>query len=130
VDPITREGIYFALLSAQWAADAIGSDAAEPWRQYVERVRQEIGRELARAARVRQQFFRPQFTRLLIDALRHSASVRAVMADLVSGEQGYADLKWRLAKTLQIGLASRLLFSGTSRRTAPDAGRTEPCPPA
>jgi flavin-dependent dehydrogenase len=28
VDPITREGIYFALLSAQWAADAILSGAA------------------------------------------------------------------------------------------------------
>ena len=35
------------------------------------------------AARLKSRFFRPGFTRLLIDALRHSASVRTVMADLV-----------------------------------------------
>src|SRR2546422_5845440 len=51
VDPITREGIYFALLSGQWAADALLSDAANPSRCYAERVRDEIAAELARAAR-------------------------------------------------------------------------------
>jgi geranylgeranyl reductase family protein len=111
VDPITREGIYFALLSAQWAAEAIATQGTSSWRHYAARVREEIGSELALAARLKRRFFRPRFTRLMIDALRHSASVREVMADLVSGDQGYAHLKWRLAKTLQVGFASRLLFS-------------------
>jgi geranylgeranyl reductase family protein len=113
VDPITREGIYFALLSAEWAADTITT--ARSWQQYAARVREEIGGELALAARLKSRFYRPHFTRLLIDALRRSASVRDVMADLVSGEQGYRDLKWRLAKTLQIGLASRVFFSRIRR---------------
>ena len=111
VDPITREGIYFALLSGQWAADALVSGAANPSRGYAERVRDEIAAELARAARFKAGFFRPQFTRLMTDALRHSAGVRAVMADLVTGHQSYAGLKWRLAKTLEAGLAWRLLRS-------------------
>ena len=108
VDPITREGIYFALLSGQWAADALLSGAADPSRRYAERVRDEIATELARAARFKAGFFRPQFTRLMTDALRHSAGVRAVMADLVTGQQSYTGLKWRLAKTLEVGLAWRL----------------------
>ena len=115
VDPITREGIYFALASAAWAADAIASGVSDSWRHYATRVREEIGGELARAARLKHRFFRPHFTRLMIDALRHSASVREVMADLVSGHQGYSGLKWRLAKTLQVGMASRLLLSAAGR---------------
>jgi flavin-dependent dehydrogenase len=110
VDPITREGIYFALLSAQWAADAILSGAATAAQSYARRVREEIGADLARAARFKEVFFRPRFTRLLIDAIQHSAGIRAVMADLVAGQQDYSGLKWRLIKTLRPGLAARLLW--------------------
>jgi len=78
-------------------------------------VRQDIGVELAGAARLKSRFFQPAFTRLVIDALRQSASIRAVMGDLVSGRQGYSDLKWRLVKTLQLGLAARL-FAGRAHR--------------
>jgi geranylgeranyl reductase family protein len=109
VDPITREGIYFALLSAQWAADALASGDDQASTRYAERVRAGIGSELARAARFKAGFFRPRFTRLMIDALRHSAPIRHVMADLVAGCQPYAGLKWRLAKTLEFGLAWRLI---------------------
>ncbi len=111
VDPLTREGIYFALASAQWAAEAIGADRhVAPWHAYAARVRHELGHELAIAARLKRRFFRPQFTRLLVEALRRSASVRAVMADLVAGEQPYGTLKRRLVKTLHVGLAARLLL--------------------
>jgi len=116
VDPITREGIFFALQSAVFAADALSSSSPVPARMFAERVRQEIGVELARAARYKAGFFHPYFTHLLMDALRSSQRVRAVMADLVAGVQGYADLKWRLAKTLEVGLAWRLLGSLAGRQ--------------
>ena len=109
MDPITREGIYFALLSAQWAADALASGDNQASTRYAERVRADIGIELARAARFKASFFRPRFTRLMIDALRHSARIRAVMADLVAGSQPYAGLTWRLAKTFELGVAWRLI---------------------
>jgi geranylgeranyl reductase family protein len=126
VDPITREGIYFALLSAQYAADAILSGAAEAPQTYTRRVRGDIGADLGRAARVKELFFRPRFTRLLIDALQHSARIRSVMADLVAGQQDYAGLKWRLVKTLRPGLAARLV---TGCFTAPlSTGTAEPSP--
>jgi geranylgeranyl reductase family protein len=110
VDPITREGIYFALLSGEWAANAIVSDDTLKSRRYTEQVRDEIGVDLGHAARFKAAFFRPRFTRLLIDALRQSSAIRSVMADLVAGRQGYSDLKCRLARTLELGLAGRLII--------------------
>ena len=108
VDPITREGIYFALRSGQHAADALGGDDAS--RAYDLRLRSEIYPELMRAARLKEGFFRGTFTHLLVDALRHSARVRDVMADLVAGRQPYATLKRRLIATLEVRLAWRLLL--------------------
>jgi geranylgeranyl reductase family protein len=107
VDPITREGIFFALQSAAFAADAVASP--NPARAYTERVQDEIASELVRAARLRELFFEPRFTRLLIDALQRSAAIREVMASLIAGTQSYRTLKWRLVRTLEAGLALRAL---------------------
>ena len=63
--------------------------------------------ELRRAAHLKDAFFQPRFTRLLIDALRRSAPIRSVMADLVAGAQSYRGLKWRLVRTLEIGYAAK-----------------------
>jgi len=109
VDPITREGIYFALESAVMAADALTGAGPAPERQYQDRVRAEIGEDLARAARYKHGFFRPRFTALLVEALRTSPGVRGVMADLVAGTQRYEGLKWRLLKTMELGLVWRWL---------------------
>ncbi len=107
VDPITREGIYFALASAEWVADALMGPA--PAQAYAARVRDEAVPELARAARLKAGFFRPAFTALLMRALQQSPAVRGVVADLVAGRQSYATLKWRLLGTLEFGLAWRVL---------------------
>jgi geranylgeranyl reductase family protein len=112
VDPITREGIFFALQSAVAAADAIASAAPNPSDEFSLRVRDEIGSDLARAARFKAGFFQPRFTRLLVSALGSSQKIRGVMADLVAGTQNYRGLKWRLAGTMEIGLAWKLLTQG------------------
>jgi len=109
VDPITREGIYFALLSGQWAAETMASGGLQAHREYHARVGDEIVPELSRAARYKAGFFRPSFTRLLVDALEQSAGVRALMGSLVAGTQPYKSLKWSLARTAEVGLAWRLL---------------------
>jgi geranylgeranyl reductase family protein len=128
VDPLTREGIYFALVSAAWAADAIASGDRESWRQYAERVRGEIGAELAMAARMKQRFYRSTITRLMIHGLRQSASIRAVLVDLIAGRQGYKGLKWRLLKTRQVRLVTRLLGSRISPPAGDDTSEPSPRP--
>jgi flavin-dependent dehydrogenase len=117
VDPITREGIYFALLSGQLAAEAIS--AGRPPSEYASRVRGEIGEELVRAAQLKAGFFRPAFNHLLLRALRTSPAIRGVMADLVAGVQPYRTLTWRLLKTLEVGLAFRAILSGRRSLGAP-----------
>lgn len=112
VDPITREGIFFALQSASFAAAALADGGPAC---YEERVRDDIGSELLRAAQLKAGFFTPRFTRLLIDALTASARVREVMADLIAGAQGYRGLERRLAGTFEIGLAARLAWYALRR---------------
>jgi geranylgeranyl reductase family protein len=96
VDPITREGIYFALRSAACAAVALGGSNPQ---EYCTMIRDEIHAELSRAAALKRRFFGPRFTRLLIRALQRSPRVRLVMADLVAGEQTYGGLRRRLLAT-------------------------------
>jgi geranylgeranyl reductase family protein len=100
VDPITREGIFFALQSAGIAADALLDRGTAPDR-YVERVRDEIHSELVRAARMKARFFQPHFIDMLLRGLNRSGRIRAVMADLVAGNQTYAGLRRRLLRTLE-----------------------------
>jgi len=109
VDPITREGIYFALRSSALAADALLSGARDPGAAYNSMLRDDIVPELAAAARLKAGFFRPRFTRLMMRALSESSDVRAVMADLVAGAQSYRTLKWRLLKTFELRFACELV---------------------
>jgi geranylgeranyl reductase family protein len=113
VDPITREGIYFALRSGQLAADALGG--TDPARIYAAAVRDELCAELRRAARLKAAVFEPRFTRLLVEALERSASIRRVMIDLIAGRQSYKRLKRRLLATLEIGLMWSLFISRGTR---------------
>jgi flavin-dependent dehydrogenase len=107
VDPITREGIFFALGSGQSIADALL--AGDPSARYTAQLRDGAIAELSRAARLKAGFFRPAFTGLMMRALMESGAIRSVMADLVAGRQDYASLKWRLLKTFELGLAWRAL---------------------
>ena len=110
VDPITREGIFFALESADLAARALlgpGSAAA-----YLRLLRQDVLRELHKAARMKSRFFASSFNVLLVDALRRSGRIRRIMGDLVSGEQTYRGLRRRLLMTGEVRLAFEYLRLG------------------
>ena len=103
VDPITREGIFFALQSGGFAAESLIAQA-DPARGYRQRLRDEIYPELLRAARLKARFYRPAFIGLLVHALQRSERIREVMGDLVAGEQPYESLRARLLKTCEFGL--------------------------
>ena len=103
VDPITREGIYFALRSGDLAADGLLM-ARDPATRFTAAIRDEVHAELARAARLKARFFRPRFIDLLLRALQSSAPIASVMGDLVAGRQTYRGLRRRLLSTLELRL--------------------------
>jgi flavin-dependent dehydrogenase len=113
-DPITGEGIYFALRSATVLAETLretGSPAAYPSRAL-----EDFGRELNKAAALRDRFFAPALSRRMIAYARRSAAIRNVLADLVLGEQGYLSLKRRL---LRVG--PRFLLEAAAAKLFPAA---------
>ena len=110
VDPITREGLYYALASAQLAATSLLQDHAS--RRYLEGLRGGIHDELRKAARMKNRFFRSAFTGLLIRALQRSPAIRHLMAGLVSGTQTYAGLRRRLLLTGEVRLAAEYALQG------------------
>jgi flavin-dependent dehydrogenase len=113
VDPITREGIYFALRSGDIAADSLLS-GRDPAARYAAQIRDEVHAELARAARLKARFFRPRFIALLMRALQSSAPIADVMGDLIAGRQTYRGLRRRLLSTLEL----RLMFDFYRRSAA------------
>jgi flavin-dependent dehydrogenase len=95
-DPITGEGIYYALRSAIVLAETLLSDGSPA--RYPERAVAAFGRELLKAASIQDRFYAPGFARRMIRYASRSAAIREVMGDLVLGEQGYLDLKRRLLR--------------------------------
>jgi len=96
VDPITGEGIYYALRSALVLADTLrvaGSAA-----RYPERALEDFGRELLKAAALSDRFYAPGFSRRMIAYAAQSQAIRNVLGDLVLGDQGYVGLKRRLLR--------------------------------
>jgi len=113
-DPITGEGIFFALRSAMVLAQTLresGSPAGYPARAL-----EDFGRELNKAAVLRDRFYSPGLARRMIAYAGRSRAIRGVLADLVLGEQGYLSLKRRLLRT-----GPRFLLETATSRLFPAA---------
>ncbi|MBI4640087.1 MAG: NAD(P)/FAD-dependent oxidoreductase [Candidatus Tectomicrobia bacterium] len=94
VDPITGEGIYYALRSAELFADSLQEGDLGSYR---ERLKGDLLPELTKAAHLYKRFYDPQNIRNMLRLSARSSTVRAILGDLVLGDQGYLTLKRRLA---------------------------------
>lgn len=95
-DPITGEGIYPALASAEALARALL--AGEGPQAYPARLLAGCGEELVRAAQLRARFYAPGFARRMIRYAALNAGVREVLGELMLGDRGYRGLKRRLLR--------------------------------
>ena len=99
-DPVTGEGIYYALRSAELFADAYLS--GEPLN-YERLWRVDFGRELQRASQMRRKFYGnfwgAPFTERMIEFARGHRGIRKILGKLVAGDQGYTNLKKKLARS-------------------------------
>ena len=99
-DPVTGEGIYYALRSAELFAEAYLKSAAE---NYEKLWRADFGGELKRASQMRRRFYGnfwgAPFTDRMIEFARGHRGIRKVLGQLVAGDQGYVNLKKKLARS-------------------------------
>jgi flavin-dependent dehydrogenase len=102
VDPITGEGIYYAIRSGDLAARAILAGRPDTYAEAVER---DFAHDLHLGSRLASRVFTGRFlfgaipTRM-VQFTRYSPSFRSVMQDLFAGTQGYHDLGRRLWRNL------------------------------
>ena len=97
-DPITGEGIFYALRSAALLAQTLLAEGSPA--RYPERVLADFGRDLSKAAALKRRFYAPGFAGRMVRYAGRSPAIRAVLGDLVLGQQGYVGLKRRLLRTL------------------------------
>lgn len=98
VDPITGEGLYYALRSGDILAGALADGRPE---EYPARVRADFSADLEFATRVARRLYRKRFlggavTLRMIQFADRSATFRQLLRDVFAGAQDYRSLKRRL----------------------------------
>jgi flavin-dependent dehydrogenase len=107
VDPITGEGLYYALRSGDLLAQALVEGAPQ---EYPERLRTAFSADLEFAANIAKKVFRGNFvggaiTTRMVQLLNYSPAFRELVRDIFSGSQSYRTLKRRLWGQLGITIA-------------------------
>ncbi|MFN3327002.1 MAG: FAD-dependent monooxygenase [Bryobacteraceae bacterium] len=108
VDPITGEGLYYAMRSGDLAGRIVVDTMCPPDRKhlaYRELLDCEFTTDLAFAARLAKRLFLSPFLfssvpARMIQLMRRSPSFTAIMQDLFAGTQPYLELKDRLLRNL------------------------------
>lgn len=98
VDPLTGEGLFYAMRSGELLGRSIAEGAPE---KYTQRVKAAFSSELEFASRIVRRFYRGTFlgtavTTRMVQFMNRSAVFRQLMSDLFSGTQDYSSLKRRL----------------------------------
>jgi flavin-dependent dehydrogenase len=130
VDPITGEGLYYAIRSADLAARAllaeVGSVAAKV-QEYRRLLRRDFAADLEFGSRLAKRIFHGNFlfgsvTARMVQFTRYSPRFARIMQDLFAGTQPYLGLKQRLLDNLNgslleiaMGFGFRRLLPGTSK---------------
>ena len=100
-DPLTREGIRYAIRSGRWAAVSLAEGAPE---LYPDRLTRALEGELSRAERARELFFEGDLGQWMVPVAKWHPGVRRVLGDLLGCQQPYTGLRRRLLQAA-VGLA-------------------------
>lgn len=125
VDPVTGEGLYYAMRSADLAAGLLLHGPEHTTEQYRSMLHEEFVADLQIGAGLAKRLFGGRFlyndvTARMIQFMRRSPTFCHIMQDLFAGTQNYLDLKERLRASLN-GTMREVLMSFYFRRVVPDA---------
>jgi len=130
VDPVTGEGLYYAIRSADLAARALLSEASEPAGeagQYRQSLRRDFAADLEFGSRLAKRVFLGRFLfgsvpARMVQFTRRSPRFSAIIQDLFAGKQPYLGLKRRLLQNLNGSLYDVSMSLGFSRLVPRKAG--------
>ncbi|MEO8592079.1 MAG: NAD(P)/FAD-dependent oxidoreductase [Candidatus Solibacter sp.] len=132
VDPITGEGLYYAIRSGDLAAQSLLSDLgnAEGAQRYRNLLRRDFAADLEMGSRLAKRVFLGRFLygsvpQRMVEFTRRSPRFADVMQDLFAGRQNYIGLKGRLMRNLNGSLYEILMSFGFGRLVS-KAGRVSP----
>ncbi|HVR29634.1 MAG TPA: FAD-dependent oxidoreductase [Thermoanaerobaculia bacterium] len=92
-DPLTREGIRWAILTGTWAAESLVSQRPE---RFADRVEAGLEPELGRARRASRLFYEEPMAQWMVPVARVHPRIRGVLRDLLTCSQTYVGLRRRL----------------------------------
>lgn len=121
VDPVTGEGIYYAMRSGDLAGQLLAQGRPEA---YAASVRSEFGDDLAYAATLARRVYLGRFcggsnTTRMLQFLRRSPRIHAVMQELFAGSISYRELRTRIRGNFQSTLAEIAINSFLRRMVTP-----------
>jgi geranylgeranyl reductase family protein len=130
VDPITGEGLYYAMRSGDLASRVVIDDAhgiAEKAAAYKAILAREFALDLEFAATLAKRVFLGSFLfnsvpARMVQYIRSSPRFRALMQDLFAGTQPYGELKSRLLRNLN-GTLQEVLMNFFLNRVIPENSR-------
>jgi geranylgeranyl reductase family protein len=130
VDPVTGEGLYYAIRSADLAARALLSDAGEAAGkvgQYRQSLRRDFAADLEFGSQLAKRVFLGRFLfgsvpARMVQFTRRSPRFSAIIQDLFAGKQPYLGLKRRLLQNLNGSLYDIGMSLGFSRLVPRKAG--------
>ena len=130
VDPITGEGLYYAMRSGDLASRVVIDDAhgiAEKAAAYRAVLAREFALDLEFAATLAKRVFLGSFLfssvpARMVQYIRSSPRFRALMQDLFAGTQPYGELKSRLLRNLN-GTLQEVLMNFFLHRVIPENSR-------
>jgi flavin-dependent dehydrogenase len=131
VDPITGEGLYYAIRSADLAAQTLLSETGIPAGQpaaYGDLLRRDFAADLEFGSRLAKRIFLGRFLlgsvpARMVQFTRRSPRFATIIQDLFSGKQPYLGLKRRLLRNLNGSLYDIGMSVGFSRMV-PRKGQT------
>jgi geranylgeranyl reductase family protein len=123
VDPITGEGLYYAMRSGDLAAKSLLAEVgglAEKIAHYRKQLRRDFAADLEFGSRLAKRVFHGRFLMgaipsRMVQFTRRSPRFAAIMQDLFAGRQPYLGLKKRLMENLNPSIYEIAMSFGFSR---------------
>jgi geranylgeranyl reductase family protein len=120
VDPITGEGLYYAIRSGDLAAGALLKAGADAAAQYSRLLRRDFAADLELGSRLAKRFFGGRFLMgaipsRMVQFTRRSPRFSGIMQDLFAGKQSYVGLKRRLLENLNGSLYEIFMSCGFAK---------------